>query len=128
MESIWLVQAIGLFIRFMTMIPEKHLREEYQRRTLAVPQAPPEPGDALTTSSRWPSTTTPTRWPSRWSRGHAGLQLILSQIEFIQNSRIAFSMSGMLGAIPKTPLYDRLASGSGGSSKSIADPDFSFLM
>ncbi|MGB2610570.1 MAG: B12-binding domain-containing radical SAM protein [Isosphaeraceae bacterium] len=33
MESIWLVQAIGLFMRFMTMIPEKHLREEYQRRT-----------------------------------------------------------------------------------------------
>jgi hypothetical protein len=32
MESIWLVQAIGLFIRFMTMIPEKHLREEYRRR------------------------------------------------------------------------------------------------
>jgi hypothetical protein len=32
------------------------------------------------------------------------------QIEFIQNSRIAFSMSGMLSAIPKTPLYDRLAS------------------
>ena len=32
------------------------------------------------------------------------------QIEFIQNSRISFSMSGMLSAIPKTPLYDRLAS------------------
>ena len=32
------------------------------------------------------------------------------QIEFIQNSRIAFSMTGMLSAIPKTPLYDRLAS------------------
>jgi radical SAM superfamily enzyme YgiQ (UPF0313 family) len=32
------------------------------------------------------------------------------QIEFIQSSRIAFSMSGMLSAIPKTPLYDRLAS------------------
>jgi radical SAM superfamily enzyme YgiQ (UPF0313 family) len=31
------------------------------------------------------------------------------QIEFIQQSRIAFSMSGMLTAIPKTPLYDRLA-------------------
>jgi radical SAM superfamily enzyme YgiQ (UPF0313 family) len=30
------------------------------------------------------------------------------QIEFIQNSRISFSMSGMLSAIPKTPLYDRL--------------------
>ena len=33
MESIWLVQAIGLFVRFMTMIPEKHLRAEYRRRT-----------------------------------------------------------------------------------------------
>ncbi|MBV8126104.1 MAG: DUF4070 domain-containing protein [Planctomycetaceae bacterium] len=32
------------------------------------------------------------------------------QIEFIQNSRISFSMSGMLSAIPKTPLHDRLAS------------------
>ena len=32
------------------------------------------------------------------------------QIEFIQNSRISYSMSGMLSAIPKTPLYDRLAS------------------
>ncbi len=32
------------------------------------------------------------------------------QIAFIQESRIAFSMSGMLSAIPKTPLYDRLAS------------------
>ncbi len=31
------------------------------------------------------------------------------QIEFIQSSRIAFSMNGMLAAIPKTPLYDRLA-------------------
>jgi radical SAM superfamily enzyme YgiQ (UPF0313 family) len=31
------------------------------------------------------------------------------QIDFIQQSRIAFSMSGMLSAIPKTPLYDRLA-------------------
>ncbi len=31
------------------------------------------------------------------------------QIEFIQDSRIAFSMNGMLSAIPKTPLYDRLA-------------------
>jgi radical SAM superfamily enzyme YgiQ (UPF0313 family) len=30
------------------------------------------------------------------------------QIQFIQDSRIAFSMSGMLFAIPKTPLYDRL--------------------
>jgi radical SAM superfamily enzyme YgiQ (UPF0313 family) len=31
------------------------------------------------------------------------------QIEFIQNSRISLSMSGMLYAIPKTPLYERLA-------------------
>ena len=31
------------------------------------------------------------------------------QIEFIQQSRISFSMSGMLSAIPKTPLHDRLA-------------------
>ncbi len=30
------------------------------------------------------------------------------QIEFIQQARIPFSMSGMLHAIPKTPLYDRL--------------------
>jgi radical SAM superfamily enzyme YgiQ (UPF0313 family) len=30
------------------------------------------------------------------------------QIEFIQRARIPFSMSGMLFAIPKTPLYDRL--------------------
>ena len=32
------------------------------------------------------------------------------QIEFLQKSRISFSMSGMLHAIPKTPLYDRLLS------------------
>ena len=32
------------------------------------------------------------------------------QVEFIQDGRISFSMSGMLSAIPKTPLYDRLAS------------------
>jgi radical SAM superfamily enzyme YgiQ (UPF0313 family) len=32
------------------------------------------------------------------------------QIEFIQNSRISFSMTGMLSAIPKTPLHDRLVS------------------
>jgi radical SAM superfamily enzyme YgiQ (UPF0313 family) len=32
------------------------------------------------------------------------------QIEFIQKSRISFSMSGILHAIPKTPLYDRLLS------------------
>jgi radical SAM superfamily enzyme YgiQ (UPF0313 family) len=32
------------------------------------------------------------------------------QIEFIQKARIPLSMSGMLTAIPKTPLYDRLAS------------------
>jgi radical SAM superfamily enzyme YgiQ (UPF0313 family) len=31
------------------------------------------------------------------------------QIEFIQKCRISFSMSGMLSAIPKTPLHDRLA-------------------
>jgi radical SAM superfamily enzyme YgiQ (UPF0313 family) len=31
------------------------------------------------------------------------------QIEFIQDARISFSMSGMLAAIPKTPLHDRLA-------------------
>jgi radical SAM superfamily enzyme YgiQ (UPF0313 family) len=30
------------------------------------------------------------------------------QIEFIQQARISFSMSGMLSAIPKTPLYGRL--------------------
>jgi radical SAM superfamily enzyme YgiQ (UPF0313 family) len=30
------------------------------------------------------------------------------QIEFIQQARISFSMSGMLTAIPKTPLYARL--------------------
>jgi radical SAM superfamily enzyme YgiQ (UPF0313 family) len=31
------------------------------------------------------------------------------QIEFIQQSRISYSMSGMLSAIPKTPLHDRLS-------------------
>ena len=31
------------------------------------------------------------------------------QIEFIQHARIPFSMSGMLSAIPKTPLHERLA-------------------
>jgi hypothetical protein len=31
------------------------------------------------------------------------------QIEFVQRARIAFSMSGMLSAIPKTPLHERLA-------------------
>jgi radical SAM superfamily enzyme YgiQ (UPF0313 family) len=31
------------------------------------------------------------------------------QIRFVQDARIAFSMSGMLSAIPKTPLHDRLA-------------------
>jgi radical SAM superfamily enzyme YgiQ (UPF0313 family) len=31
------------------------------------------------------------------------------QIEFIRQSRISFSMSGMLSAIPKTPLHKRLA-------------------
>ncbi len=31
------------------------------------------------------------------------------QIEFIEQARISFSMSGMLAAIPKTPLHDRLA-------------------
>src|SRR4029077_6844743 len=32
-----------------------------------------------------------------------------AQSQFIQEARIAFSMSGMLMALPKTPLYDRLA-------------------
>ncbi len=32
------------------------------------------------------------------------------QIRFVQEARIAFSMSGMLAAIPKTPLHARLAS------------------
>jgi radical SAM superfamily enzyme YgiQ (UPF0313 family) len=32
-----------------------------------------------------------------------------AQIKFIQEARIPFSMTGMLFAIPKTPLYDRLA-------------------
>jgi radical SAM superfamily enzyme YgiQ (UPF0313 family) len=31
------------------------------------------------------------------------------QVEFIEQARIAFSMSGMLAAIPKTPLHKRLA-------------------
>jgi radical SAM superfamily enzyme YgiQ (UPF0313 family) len=31
------------------------------------------------------------------------------QVRFIQDARIAFSMSGMLSAIPKTPLHERLA-------------------
>ena len=31
------------------------------------------------------------------------------QVDFIQHARISFSMSGMLSAIPKTPLHDRLA-------------------
>jgi radical SAM superfamily enzyme YgiQ (UPF0313 family) len=31
------------------------------------------------------------------------------QVEFVQQARVAFSMSGMLSAIPKTPLHDRLA-------------------
>src|SRR4051794_6268697 len=31
------------------------------------------------------------------------------QVEFIQKCRISFSMSGMLSAIPKTPLHERLA-------------------
>jgi radical SAM superfamily enzyme YgiQ (UPF0313 family) len=31
------------------------------------------------------------------------------QIEFIKDARISFSMSGMLAAIPKTPLHERLA-------------------
>ena len=35
--------------------------------------------------------------------------IIERQIEFIQQSRVAFSMSGMLSAIPKTPLHARLA-------------------
>ena len=32
-----------------------------------------------------------------------------AQVRFIKEARIAFSMTGMLFAIPKTPLYDRLA-------------------
>ncbi len=32
MESIWLVQAVGLFCRLMGGIPEKHLQREYRRR------------------------------------------------------------------------------------------------
>ncbi len=47
MESIWLAQAVGLFFRFMTMIPEAHLRERISPEGLALPQAPPEPGDGL---------------------------------------------------------------------------------
>jgi radical SAM superfamily enzyme YgiQ (UPF0313 family) len=31
------------------------------------------------------------------------------QIDFVQRARISFSMSGMLSAIPKTPLHERLA-------------------
>ncbi len=31
------------------------------------------------------------------------------QIQFVRDSRISFSMSGMLSAIPKTPLHSRLA-------------------
>lgn len=31
------------------------------------------------------------------------------QLRFLREARISFSMSGMLTAIPKTPLYDRLA-------------------
>ena len=31
------------------------------------------------------------------------------QVDFIQHARISFSMCGMLSAIPKTPLHERLA-------------------
>src|SRR5262245_12730242 len=39
---------------------------------------------------------------------HDDINIFDRQIEFIQQARISFSMSGMLWAIPKTPLYDRL--------------------
>ncbi len=32
MESLWLVQAVGLFVRLMSGIPERHLKREYRRR------------------------------------------------------------------------------------------------
>jgi radical SAM superfamily enzyme YgiQ (UPF0313 family) len=40
---------------------------------------------------------------------HDDQEIFDRQIQFIQQARIAFSMSGMLAAIPKTPLHDRLA-------------------
>jgi radical SAM superfamily enzyme YgiQ (UPF0313 family) len=40
---------------------------------------------------------------------HDAQDIFDRQIEFIQQARIAFSMSGMLSAIPKTPLHERLA-------------------
>ncbi len=39
---------------------------------------------------------------------HDDTSIFEAQQEFIRDARIAFSMSGMLHAIPKTPLYDRL--------------------
>ncbi len=36
-----------------------------------------------------------------------------AQVEFVREARIAHSMSGMLHAIPKTPLHDRLAAKAG---------------
>jgi hypothetical protein len=44
------------------------------------------------------------------------------QIQFVQEARIAFSMSGMLSAIPKTPLYDRLAAAGRLDNAAADDP------
>ena len=47
MESIWLVQAIGLFARLMSGIPERHLKREYRRRVWRYLQHRRNPGMLL---------------------------------------------------------------------------------
>ena len=44
------------------------------------------------------------------------------QFEFLRETRIVFAMAGMLSAIPKTPLYDRLASEGRLDNPAASDP------
>jgi hypothetical protein len=47
MNSLFLAQAVGLFVRMMHGIPEKHLRREYRRRIFRLLKVRRDPGTIL---------------------------------------------------------------------------------
>ena len=43
-QSLWLVQSIGLYLRLMTGIPERKLRNEYHKRVMNLVRKRWDPG------------------------------------------------------------------------------------
>ena len=77
-EAIWLVQAIGLFLRLMKGVPEAHLSASTASGSGGSSRSARTRPRCCSTSSIWPSTTTPTRMAKQMSSGRTRvLQLVL---------------------------------------------------